>query len=36
MGISFVKFMAYGMPVRIMTVAISTVYVWLRYYLLKV
>lgn len=32
--ISFVKFMAYGMPIMILTVAISAVYVWLRYYLL--
>ena len=30
--ISFMKFMAYGMPIMIVTVAISTVYVWLRYY----
>ena len=30
--ISFMKFMAYGMPIMILTVAISTVYVWLRYY----
>lgn len=30
--ISFIRFMAYGMPVMIMTVAVSTVYVWLRYY----
>jgi Na+/H+ antiporter NhaD/arsenite permease-like protein len=32
--ISFLKFMAYGMPVMILTVAISTVYIWLRYYVL--
>lgn len=32
--VSFKKFMLYGMPVMIMTVAISTVYVWVRYYLL--
>ena len=32
--ISFMKFMAYGMPLMIMTVVISTVYVWLRYYIL--
>ena len=30
--ISFMKFMAYGMPIMILTVIISTVYVWLRYY----
>jgi Na+/H+ antiporter NhaD/arsenite permease-like protein len=34
--ISFGKFMLYGMPVMILTVAISTVYVWLRYYMLKI
>lgn len=34
--ISFMKFMAYGMPIMIMTVVISTGYVWLRYYLLKI
>lgn len=33
--ISFIKFMAYGIPIMIMTVFISTVYVWLRYYVLK-
>jgi Na+/H+ antiporter NhaD/arsenite permease-like protein len=30
--ISFMKFMAYGMPIMILTVIISTIYVWLRYY----
>ncbi len=34
--ISFMKFMAYGMPIMLMTVAVSTVYVWLRYYVLKI
>ncbi|HWR90178.1 MAG TPA: ArsB/NhaD family transporter [Dissulfurispiraceae bacterium] len=34
--ISFLKFMAYGMPVMILTVLISTVYVWLRYYVIAV
>jgi len=34
--ITFVRFMAYGMPVMIMTVIISTIYVWLRYYVLKI
>jgi Na+/H+ antiporter NhaD/arsenite permease-like protein len=34
--ISFMKFMAYGMPIMIITVAISTVYVWLRYYLIRI
>jgi len=32
--ISFLRFMAYGMPVMILTVALSTIYVWLRYYVL--
>jgi Na+/H+ antiporter NhaD/arsenite permease-like protein len=34
--ISFMKFMAYGMPVMIMTVVLSTVYVWLRYYVFRI
>jgi len=34
--ISFLKFMAYGMPIMIITVAIATVYVWLRYYVLQI
>lgn len=34
--ISFMKFMAYGMPIMILTVFISTIYVWLRYYVLKI
>jgi Na+/H+ antiporter NhaD/arsenite permease-like protein len=34
--ISFMKFMAYGMPIMIVTVVISTIYVWLRYYVLKI
>lgn len=34
--ISFMKFMAYGMPIMIMTVIVSTVYVWLRYYVMKI
>ncbi|RJQ47141.1 MAG: hypothetical protein C4538_05580 [Nitrospiraceae bacterium] len=34
--ISFMKFMAYGMPIMLLTVAISTIYVWIRYYLLKI
>lgn len=33
--ISFLRFMAYGVPITLMTVAISTLYVWLRYYLIK-
>ncbi len=33
--ISFWKFMAYGTPVMIMTVAVSSLYVWIRYYLLR-
>jgi len=32
--ISFLKFMAYGLPVMILTVALSTIYIWLRYYVL--
>src|SRR3990172_2236915 len=31
--ISFMKFMAYGMPVMILTVGISSIYIWMRYYL---
>ncbi len=34
--ISFMKFFAYGMPVMILTVLLATVYVWLRYYVLKI
>jgi Na+/H+ antiporter NhaD/arsenite permease-like protein len=34
--ISFGKFMLYGMPLMVMTVIIATVYVWLRYYVLKI
>lgn len=34
--ISFGKFMLYGMPLMIMTVVISTFYVWLRYYVFKI
>ncbi|MDO9289202.1 MAG: ArsB/NhaD family transporter [Thermodesulfovibrionales bacterium] len=34
--ISFGKFMLYGMPMMIMTVIIATIYVWLRYYVLKI
>jgi len=34
--ISFMKFMAYGMPIMILTVFISTLYVWLRYYVLNI
>ncbi|MFN3480363.1 MAG: SLC13 family permease [Thermodesulfovibrionales bacterium] len=33
--ISFLKFLAYGMPIMIMTVIASTLYVWLRYYVIK-
>jgi len=32
--ITFLKFMAYGMPIMVLTVALSMVYVWLRYYVL--
>ncbi|MEK6673270.1 MAG: SLC13 family permease, partial [Nitrospirota bacterium] len=34
--ISFGKFMLYGMPIMVMTVVISTIYVWLRYYVIKI
>ena len=34
--ITFIRFMAYGMPVMILTVLLSTAYVWLRYYVLKI
>ncbi len=34
--ISFIKFMLYGMPIMIMSVVISTAYVWLRYYLMRI
>ena len=33
--ITFVRFLSYGMPVMILTVGIATLYVWLRYYVLK-
>lgn len=33
--ISFLRFMAYGVPITFMTVAISAIYVWIRYYLIK-
>lgn len=36
MRISFMKFMAFGMPVMVMTVVLSTVYVIVRYYVLKI
>jgi len=32
--ISFVKFMAYGVPIMFITVFISMIYVWVRYYML--
>jgi Na+/H+ antiporter NhaD/arsenite permease-like protein len=34
--ISFKKFMLYGMPLMIESVLICTVYVWIRYYILKI
>jgi len=34
--ISFSKFMLYGMPVMILTVVLSTIYIWVRYYILKI
>jgi Na+/H+ antiporter NhaD/arsenite permease-like protein len=33
--ISFARFAAYGVPVLLLTVAIATAYVWLRYYVLR-
>ncbi len=33
--ITFVRFLAYGVPITILTVFISMVYVWLRYYVLN-
>ncbi|MEJ2682875.1 MAG: ArsB/NhaD family transporter [Candidatus Sulfobium sp.] len=33
--ISFVKFVLYGLPIMVMTVAIATAYVWVRYYILR-
>jgi len=32
--ITFLRFVAYGVPITILTVGISMVYVWLRYYML--
>ncbi|MDI6817424.1 MAG: ArsB/NhaD family transporter [Actinomycetota bacterium] len=34
--ISFAKFMLYGMPIMVLTVFISMIYVWLRYYVLGI
>jgi Na+/H+ antiporter NhaD/arsenite permease-like protein len=34
--ITFLRFMLYGMPIMILTVMISTIYVWLRYYVLQI
>ncbi len=34
--ISFKKFMLYGMPLMIESVIICHVYIWLRYYVLKI
>jgi len=34
--ISFMRFMAYGMPTMLFTVLIATGYVWLRYYVLHI
>ncbi len=33
--ITFLRFMLYGMPIMIMTVILSTIYVWLRYYVFQ-
>jgi Na+/H+ antiporter NhaD/arsenite permease-like protein len=32
--ISFKKFIAYGIPITIETIIISTLYIWLRYYII--
>lgn len=34
--ISFARFMLYGMPFMIMTLLVSTLYIWIRYYVLKI
>ncbi len=34
--ISFGRFMLYGMPIMLISVAISALYVWLRYYVFKI
>jgi len=33
--ISFVRFLKYGTPVMLLTVFLSMIYLWLRYYVLK-
>jgi Na+/H+ antiporter NhaD/arsenite permease-like protein len=33
--ISFWKFMAYGTPIMLMTVVVASLYVWIRYYVLR-
>jgi len=33
--ISFMKFVKYGVPITVITIIISMIYVWLRYYILK-
>jgi Na+/H+ antiporter NhaD/arsenite permease-like protein len=33
--ISFMKFVLYGLPIMVMTVAIAMAYVWIRYYVLR-
>ena len=33
--ITFVRFLAYGAPVMFLTIILSTLYIWLRYYVLK-
>jgi len=34
--ISFGRFLAFGLPIMLMTVFVSMIYIWLRYYLLAV
>jgi len=33
--ITFIRFMAYGLPIMTLTVVLATIYVWLRYYVLQ-
>jgi Na+/H+ antiporter NhaD/arsenite permease-like protein len=33
--ISFLKFLLYGVPITLLTITISMLYVWLRYYVIK-
>lgn len=33
--ITFLRFLKYGMPTMVLTVIVSSVYIYIRYYLLK-